>query len=377
VQQTPPAHVAAPGGGPLPGALAGPTALLREAVARGIITGDQALALDQLAREGGAAPDEPRDDERLRFVTGFADIFVALGLVLFVGTSTYLGVQGLGSAAGYGLAAAEAWALAEFFTRRRRMALPSILLLVAFTLATYHAAGFVFLGPETNAIRGTTLFDLIVRGHPEARPLIGAGFVTLVLVGLHYWRFRVPITVAAGVAALIALLFGFVAAADPFFAHDRLPWLLAAAGVATFALAMRFDLSDPRRLTRRTDVAFWLHSLAAPMIVHPVLSGLLTLHQSSGFYPASWVLLIVVGLAGIALVTDRRAILVSGLIYAGLSFSDLFSAIGFAGNVLPLSLLSLGAFVLLLSAGWHPLRARLLRALPRPWAARLPHPIGA
>lgn len=376
MEQTQPAAVAAPGDGPVPGAFAGPTALLREAVARGIITGDEALALDRLARESGAAPDEPRDEERLHVVTGFADIFVTLGLALFLGTSAHLGVQHLGQAGGYALVAAEAWLLAEVFTRRRRMALPSIVLLVVFTLATYQAAGFIFIGPETNAMRGDTLFDHIVRGHPEARPLIGAGLVTLVLVGLHYRRFRVPITVAAGVAAMIALLFGLVAGFDPFFAHDRLPWLVAVAGLGTFALAMRFDLADPGRLTRRTDIAFWLHSLAAPMIVHPILSGLTT-GQGSGLASATLGLVIVVGLACIALVTDRRAILVSGLIYAGLSFSELFSAVGFGGNVLPLSLLTLGAFVLLLSAGWHPLRARILRILPRPWAARLPHPIGA
>ena len=34
---------------------------------------------------------------------------------------------------------------------------------------------------------------------------------------------------------------------------------------------------------------------------------------------------------------------------------------GFAGSTIPLSLLTLGAFILALSAGWHPLRAALLR----------------
>ncbi len=38
---------------------------------------------------------------------------------------------------------------------------------------------------------------------------------------------------------------------------------------------MRFDMTDPERLTRRTDIAFWLHLLAAPLIVHSLISGVL------------------------------------------------------------------------------------------------------
>ena len=35
---------------------------------------------------------------------------------------------------------------------------------------------------------------------------------------------------------------------------------------------MSFDISDRERLTRRADCAFWLHLLAAPLIVHSVVS---------------------------------------------------------------------------------------------------------
>ena len=37
-------------------------------------------------------------------------------------------------------------------------------------------------------------------------------------------------------------------------------------GIGVFLFAMRWDSSDPARVTRRSDVAFWLHLLAAPMI---------------------------------------------------------------------------------------------------------------
>ena len=46
--------------------------------------------------------------------------------------------------------------------------------------------------------------------------------------------------------------------------------LVLTAGIGVFALAMWWDRSDRVRQTRRSDVAFWLHLLAAPMIAHPI-----------------------------------------------------------------------------------------------------------
>ena len=43
--------------------------------------------------------------------------------------------------------------------------------------------------------------------------------------------------------------------------------LVFAAGIAIFTYAMRWDISDRARQTRRSDVAFWLHLLAA---LHPI-----------------------------------------------------------------------------------------------------------
>ncbi len=89
------------------------------------------------------------------------------------------------------------------------------------------------------------------------------------------------------------------------------------------------------------------------------------------------VLGVVLLLALVALVTDRRAILVAGLTYAGVAFGTLIRDAGFSSRAAPLSFLALGAFVLLLSAGWHAMRGIVLRGLPAPLADRLPHPIGA
>jgi hypothetical protein len=42
-------------------------------------------------------------------------------------------------------------------------------------------------------------------------------------------------------------------------------------GLAVFAVAMSYDLTDPERVTHRSDCAFWLHFLAAPLLVHSLI----------------------------------------------------------------------------------------------------------
>lgn len=350
--------------------------LLRRAVELGVITPAQSHALDRLDRELPSAA-APHDDERLRFITGFADVFVTIGLLLFLGAARYVGSEWAGELGGNFLVAALAWGLAEFFVRRRRMALPGIVLLACFALAVFCTASLAF-GDAVRA-KGWAGAFLGLPGLDEGRPLLvaAASLATAGLVALHYRRFRVPITVAAGAAALAGTGLATALAAAPDFARDRLQALLVVAGVAIFALAMRFDLADPARLTRRADIAFWLHLLAAPLIVHPVLETVTALQGDTASGAAILVLAVVLVLALVALVTDRRAILVSGLTYAAVAFGTLIRDAGFADRSLPLSLLALGAFILLLSAGWHPLRTVILRALPRGLAARLPHPIGA
>ncbi len=147
--------------------------------------------------------------------------------------------------------------------------------------------------------------------------------------------------------------------------------LLLACGLAVFALAMSFDMSDPQRLTRRTDIAFWLHLLAAPLIVHPLIQGFVWADGTPGETgTAAWPMLATFAVLGlVAVLVDRRALLVSGLAYAGIAFASLVRDSGVAGSSTPLTILVLGAFILLLSALWHPLRrARARHAARRPGA---------
>ncbi len=333
------------------------TRLLPAAISRGIVTTEQAAALNALAAELGPRQARPRDDEALRLVGGFGDIFVTIGLALFVGAAAYIANLAGNPLLGPLVAMVLSWALAEYFTRVRRLALPSIALLAAFAAAVFFLI-LAFALAVTAADPGSPL--------PLAVAALGSAFA----VALHYRRFGVPITVAAAVAGLGgAALKGIEAAAPALFASFMNP-LLFVTGLVVFGLAMRIDMTDTARTTRRADIAFWLHLLAAPLIVHPVLSGMQDNEASIG--QAAAVLAVFAMLGFVALVVDRRAMLVSGLAYAGFAFANLLHQAGLGDLIMPATFLALGGLVLLLAAFWQGLRGILLRVLPAGIVRRLP-----
>ena len=156
------------------------------------------------------------DEEQFRLITGFNDIFVAIAaaILLFavgwigqsIGQSTGLVVSDHGDVGPSFLAplcvAATAWGLALFFTARRRMALPSILLLLAFVGGVLRDVGFAARADHRSRSASTTTKQ-IARGDHRARvsAAIAAG-----AAWLHWRRFHVPITVAAGAAAVAGIV---------------------------------------------------------------------------------------------------------------------------------------------------------------------------
>ena len=135
---------------------------------------------------------------------------------------------------------------------------------------------------------------------------------------------------------------------------------------------MWWDGSDRGRITRRSDVAFWLHLLAAPMIAHPIFS---LLGLNSGSVSAGEALL-VVGLYVLfgltALAVDRRALLVSALAYVLYALTELFKQVGAVELNVALTALVIGSALLLLSAYWHQARRLIVTRLPSSLQERLP-----
>ncbi|WP_379551319.1 hypothetical protein [Qipengyuania sp. DGS5-3] len=375
---------------------------LNSAVTAGVISEETAGALRDHVAKLRHMPKS--DEENFRLINSFNDIFVAIGVVIMLIAAGSIGstiaelIAPAENSFGFwnsgteptaaevaaweaarelqdalkpmlaGLfVAAISWPLAEFFTRKRRMALPSIILLLAFVggiFAAVFGAGAALAGTSDNSIGGFIAS--------------ASGLVAAVAAWVHWKRFMVPITVAAGagaiavtVVALLAATYSAVSGANP---DNVVLALVFATGIAIFTLAMRWDMSDRERTTRRSDVAFWLHLLAAPMIAHPVFSSLGVIDGGQNVAPSSAfvVIAIYVLFGAIAVAIDRRALLVSALAYVLAALAFLFERFGAVELTFALTALVIGSALLTLSAFWSPIRRALVDKLPSGLAAQLP-----
>ena len=348
-----------------------------EAIAAGAISPEAAGALRAHIERQRHVPIQ--DEEQFRLITGFNDIFVAIAsaILLFavawigqrIGMGLGLAVEGDGpSPLAPAAVAAVAWGLALFFTARRRMALPSILLLLAFVGGIFATALFLLvLAIGTGPLEDNEALGGVIAAAAAAIAAAGAW--------LHWRRFRVPITVAAGAAAVAGIALALVLSAlggTDGYRGDLLLGMLLLLGVGMFLFAMWWDSSDRARITRRSDVAFWLHLLAAPMIVHPVFTLLGLNDGDAALWEGLVVILLYVSLGLAALAIDRRAMLVSALAYVLWALTELFERFGAVELSVALTALVIGSALLLLSAFWTQAREAVVRPLPQRLQARLP-----
>lgn len=289
------------------------------------------------------------DEEHVHLVSGFNDIFVVIACLLLLASVTWIGAAAtpwIGALA----TCSTAWILAEFFVHKRHMALPAIVLLVAFI-------GGIF-----------TACYLLLGERPAATPIASA--VTAFAAWAHWRRFQVPITIAAGAAAISGGLVAALASVIP----DPERWLvlmLFLAGVVIFVWALHWDASDAKRQTRRSDVAFWLHLLAAPLLVHPIFMSLGMFSGETNLIQTFTVAVLYVCIAFISLAIDRRALMVSALGYVLYVFTELFKHAGFVSLDFALTALAIGSALLFLSAFWHKCRRFVVRMLPAAIQVRL------
>lgn len=350
---------------------------LDEAVAAGALTAGAAASLRSFVEQQRALPGV--DEEHFRLITGFNDIFVAIASAILLFAVGWIG-QSIGQSLGLVIdhdgpspiapaaIAATAWGLALFFTAKRRMALPSILLLLAFVGAIFAATAFgLLLGVGEPPADQEAIYAGII-GSIAGALAAGAAW-------LHWKRFHVPITIAAGAAAVTAIAVGLLIAllGDPEPYQNTIWGFVLLLGIGVFLFAMRWDSSDPARVTRRSDVAFWLHLLAAPMMVHPIFT-LLGLNDGTATVGEGLVVIalyVVLGLTALAI--DRRALLVSALAYVLYALSELFKQFGAVELNIALTALVIGSALLLLSAFWHQARSLVVRQLPAAMQSKLPY----
>ncbi len=358
------------------------------AVAEGIVSRDQAVRLRDLSlRSAGidsAYIDFSQDtrDEPFRLLRGFRDVFISIGVAIFAfGISAialpFVGEFSFSNGArfdsGSVLTLLIAFGLcvfglaqAELITRKYRLPLSSLVAAIAFAFWSAYLAGAISSISVASVFRDAAqtpqAAKLIVGWAPLAGGIIGTAF--------FYWRYRLPSALLLLAGSIVGLSFLIVSnVMGNQWIGDHVRVLIGLWGSAIFVSAMWFDIKDRLRVTRFSECAFWLHLFAAPMLVHAILFG-----DPLGAPKLGFVLGTMGVLAAIALVIDRRALLVSGLSYFAVAISQLVSnSAYFGGHEIALTAFILGGVVLTLGLGWTSIRRGALAVLPfEPLKSRLP-----
>lgn len=346
---------------------------LRAAAAAGIVTEAQAASVLALHHaRAGRREGMPAEDEPFEFFRGFSEIFVSVGLViLFSGVGLLVTLlSGFGALVTVpAVGAALAWYMAGYFTIRRRMNLPSMVLALAF-------GGGVFLSVS------------ILLNWSGASPrgvLTWAAVAGMAAMAAFYGRFRLPF--AMFVTGLFGLVLTYTLTASAqsmlnlgraefgglFDLRNSPEFALATLGfgLAAFVAAMSFDLRDPHRLGRHSATAFWLHLMAAPALVNTAAMTLYNIGTTTGMIATAAAL---AAITALALVIDRRSFLTAGIAYlAALIVWAVQGDGAVSARQWAAILIGLGAVLTAIGTWWVALRAALMRALPDfPGKRRLP-----
>jgi len=335
---------------------------LDEAVRSGIITEAQAAALQSLpAKRQAARHLHGAGDERFVFMKNFNEFFIALGVVLLSIGLWAANITFLGLGAGFIIIfIAVMWALAEYLTRQLKLTLPSII------LALFIVPGMAW---QLYGVLQMGNSDTEWAGFPQN--LLIPGLAASLAALLFYLRFRLPFALLLLAGSLVA---AFIAAYARLFGEtsEAVTYgLFLFAGLATLAAAQWYDSSDRERLTRRADCGFWLTLIAAPLIVHPI-AGLISSGEEMTPETSLVTVAVVVVFTLAALIIDRRALLVSSLAYLGGAMVYAFTRLGGEQNATWITLLLIGASVILLGVGWQRARRAVMSFIPLSLTQYLP-----
>ncbi|WP_138509561.1 hypothetical protein [Maricaulis alexandrii] len=360
-------------------------------------------------------------DEMLPFLNNFHDIFTTIGVVILLaglGAGAVQVLDGLALPEGeqgwqavlmglIGGIAVIIWALSALLVGKQRRILPGIVLSGAFAVASaivlvwayvqflIHGVGITeasleaAVAPVDDMEFGRDAVMALANALPvwvRILPMVAA-LAALAPMIAYYLNFRLPFAGGLTGVGLVGLVVATLFTIDPYTTIVWMPAVNVVAGAALLLAGIIFDSRDPDRNTRISGTAFWLHFFAAPMLLTAVLNVTQlgwTFSEADFANPEAFSLLSAMatnsaeatGLAAIALAVigvfalislliNRRALIVSGLLTAGIAISVLVSASGLGvGAVVAVTLLVLGAVVVLLGAAWNPVRKILLTPLP-------------
>ena len=205
--------------------------------------------------------------------------------------------------------------------------------------------------------------------------VILSGLIPGVAVGWKFWKkFRFPATPAAIAGIFIsAIAVYFLPSYDANRDFSLYNWGIFTSSLVTLGVALWWDISDIRRETLRSQVAFWLHCIAGFLIVRSSF-GLLA-GQESEIFGDYFLHKIEIGHIGafalicalcvtVSLLIDRRSLLLSTVFPSIIVISQIASE--------AFSLLFTGFALVIFSWGWKPMRQLLLGFLSQNIVAQLP-----
>jgi len=283
------------------------------------------------------------DEENFRLLASFNDIFVVIACTLLMFSVSWV-THNIHPVLAMASIAVLSWGLAEFFVLKRKMALPAIFLLI-----TYVGGVFVLI---------QSFFE-----SSSEMSLMLSGAISSLAAWLHWRRFKVPITIAAGAATAVVFVIALAVSLIPSF-KEYISYLIFMSGLIVFYVAMRWDASDLNRVSGSSDVAFWLHLVSAPLIVHPIFTNLGILEGNDSVLSVIIVVALYILLSIISIAIDRRAFMVSSLAYVLYALTALFNIYGFAGDSFAYVGVIIGFSLLLLSGFWHRTRAIMYKIMP-------------
>ena len=300
---------------------------LEAAASQGIISDDQVEALLSFFASRNAVSNHA--EEPLRFVRGVGDIFITLGVMFVAIAAAQISLSPLWNM----LPALIFVAAAEWLIRVRRLVLPGV---AVFMSLLYFCS---------EALQASL-------GSPFGNNSNTSISVLLLLSAVFYARYRLPFTllpIALGCIALVSSLLEI----DIRSANS----VAIVYGLLIFVVAMWLDSRDIERKTVSSDSAFWLHLLAAPLIVHGVMFTLLVSADAAAYKNIA-ILVFFSSFFLLALYVDRRALLVSSLSYAiyavvKLSGSSLFNI----ENLTLFAFVGLGLVIVLFGVYWQGIRS--------------------
>lgn len=300
--------------------------LLENAVKQGIISPQQAESLYKFYEtEQKKASLAENTGEQLKFMRSFGDIFIALGVLLLAFTSNQL-AENISHQV---IIIVALFLISEWLVGHKRLVLPGITLLLSILY-------FV-----------NSIADVTLAAHDSADV-----FLMVSAALLFYARYKMPFSlypVAVGSIYLLIELSGINVIEHPY--------IFILLGIIVFIAAMWYDSRDTRRVTSLSDNGFWLHLLAAPLIVHGVMVSLF-LGNNTGLQANSLSILLLFTLFFfIALFVDRRAILVSSFAYALYAvFKFAYQQFMQVDNISLFIFMGVGLFIIFFGTYWYKIR---------------------